>query len=229
MKRREFLATGGALLLAGCATTPLGSFNAQEVPAPQWRAGDSWTFRRTDGYNGVPRGVLTRSVEAAEQGRIRVVTRNESGAVLDDALFEAPGIELAGVISEYGPGRTAFSPALRMYDFPLVSGKTWRQSLARTDATGFRSYLDVTMGVEGWQDVPLTGKTVQALVVRRNFMVSATSPFYGVLNREEIEWYAPELRGAARLHVNEYIASPRRMHWFPGDRFRYALETFRLA
>ena len=46
MKRRTFLAAGGAILASACATPPRGGFDATEVPAPQWRVGDSWTFRR---------------------------------------------------------------------------------------------------------------------------------------------------------------------------------------
>lgn len=235
MKRRTFLAAGSALLLSACATPPRGGFEATEVPAPRWRVGDSWTFRRTDGYNGVPRGVLTRTVESVDQKGIRFVTRNEAGSVLDDALFESPGIEISGTLSEDGPVTGVFTPLLRVYDYPLVSGKEWRQSLVRTDANGFRTAMSVSARVEGWEDVRAGDKSYRALVIRRNFILGPKNAFlgsmyWGIPYREEVEWYVPALRGAARIQVTEFINTLRTMHtWMLGDRFLYALENFRLV
>ena len=235
MKRRTFLTAGSALLLSACATPPRGGFDATAVPAPQWREGDSWTFRRTDGYNSVPRGVLTRSVESVDRNGIRFVTTNEAGSVLDEALFESPGIEISGTLSEDGPVKGAFTPPLRIYDYPLVSGKQWRQSLVRTDANGYRTPMTASVRVEGWEEARAGDKRFRALVIRRNFILGPRNSFigisdYGNLHREEVEWYVPELRGAARMQVTEFIATGRTRHaWVPGDRFLYALEVFRLA
>jgi len=230
MKRRTFLTASSALLLSACATPPRGGFDATEVPAPRWRVGDSWTFRRTDGYNSLPRGVLTRTVESVDRNGIRFVTTNEAGSVLDDALFESPGIEKSGTLSEDGPVTGVFTPPLRIYDFPLVSGKRWRQSLVRTDANGFRTGMSVSVRIEGWEEARAGDKGYRALVIRRNFMLGPKDSFSGILYREEVEWYVPELRGAARMQVTEFIATGRTRHaWVPGDRFLYALEVFRLA
>ena len=230
MKRRTFLAAGGALLVSACATPPRGGFDATEVPAPRWRVGDSWTFRRTDGYNGLPRGVLTRTVESVDRNGIRFVTRTEAGSVLDDALFESPGVELSGTLSEDGPVKGVFTPPLRMVDYPLVSGKQWRQSLVRTDANGFRTPMSASVRVEGWEEARAGDRSYRALVIRRNFMLGPKDSFSGILHREEVEWYVPELRGAARMQVAEVINARRSVHALkPGDRFLYALETFRLA
>lgn len=230
MKRRTFLAAGSALLLSACATPPRGGFDATEVPAPQWRVGDSWTFRRTDGYNGLPRGVLTRTVESVDRNGIRFVTRNETGSVLDDALFESPGVELSGTLSEDGPVKGRFTPPLRMADYPLVSGKQWRQSLVRTDANGFRTPMSASVRIEGWEQAHAGDRSYRALVIRRNLMLGPKDSFSGILHREEVEWYVPELRGAARMRVAEVINARRTVYaWKPGDRFLYALETFRPA
>ena len=230
MKRRTFLTASSALLLSACATPPRGGFDATEVPAPQWRVGDSWTFRRSDGYNSLPRGVLTRTVESVDRNGIRFVTTNEAGGVLDDALFESPGIEKSGTLSEDGPVKGVFTPPLRIYDFPLVSGKRWRQSLVRTDANGFRTGTSVSVRIEGWEEARAGDKGYRALVIRRNFMLGPKDSFSGILHREEVEWYVPELRGAARMQVAEVISARRNVHArIPGDRFLYALEVFRLA
>ncbi len=230
MKRRAFLAAAGALAVSACATPPLGSPDASSVPAPAWRAGDRWTYRRTDGYNGLARGVLTRTVESADARGIRFVTRNENGIVLDDARFGSPGIQVSGTLSEDGPVRGAFNPPLRMYDFPLFSGKQWRQSLVRTDAWGFRTFMRASVRVEGWEDVRAGDRTHRAIVIRRSLVLGPKDEFSGVLYREELEWYAPELRGAAHKRTDEMIDTwDDVISWLPGDRFVYALESFRLA
>jgi len=229
MDRRNFLAAGGALALSACATPPRGAFESTQVAVPRWRAGDSWTFRRTDGYNGLPRGVLTRTVAAADASRIRFVTRDEHGRVLDDALFEAPGIEVSGTLSEAGPITGTFTPRFVQYDFPLASGKQWRQEFVRTDDNGFRIRVIASTQVEGWEDAGSRDKTFRALVIRRSFMLGPKDPFTDPLSREEIEWYAPELRGPARLRVYEWYAPPPGGLTGRGDFFLYALESFRLA
>ncbi len=230
MKRRAFLTAAGALAVSACATPPLGVFLAAEVPAPAWRSGDRWTYRRTDGYNGVPRGVLTRTVESADAGGIRFVTRDETGIVLDDALFGSPGVQTSGTLSEDGPVRGAFTPALRMYDFPLYSGKQWGQSLVRADAQGFRTLMRASVRVEGWDDARAGGSLHRSIVIRRNLVLGPKDPFSGILYREELEWYAPDLRGAAHKRTDEHIyTGEEAFAWLPGDRFVYALESFQLV
>ncbi len=230
MKRRSFLTAASALGLLACATPPRGSFDATQVPAPNWRLGDSWTFRRTDGYNRVPRGMLTRSVDSIDGNGIRIVTRHDAGPVLDDAMFASPGIELSGTLSENGPVTGVFTPHLRMYDFPLYSGKAWQQSLVRTDANGFRTSMTVSVRVEGWEEAHAGGKTYRALVIRRDFMLGPRDPFSGPLHREELEWYVPELRGPTHMRTVEYLRKwGRRFTWIPSDRFVYELEAFHLA
>jgi len=229
VKRRAFLTAAGALAVSACATPPLGAFLAAEVPAPAWRAGDRWTYRRTDGYNGLARGILTRIVESADAGGLRFVTRDETGIVLDDARFGSPGLQVAGTLSEDGPVRGAFTPPLRMYDFPLVSGKHWRQSLVRTDAWGFRTFMRASVRVEGWEDRRVGDGTYRSIAIRRNLVLGPKDEFSGTLYREELEWYAPELRGAAHKRTDEMIDAEDEMFgWLPGDRFVYALESFRL-
>lgn len=229
MDRRTFLTAGGALALAACATPPRGAFESTEVPAPQWRAGDSWTFRRSDGYNGLPRGVLTRAVEAVDGRSMRFVTRDEHGRLLDDALFESPGVEVSGTLSENGPVVGTFTPRLIQYGFPLASGKQWRQEFIRTDANGFRTHASASTRIEGWEEVGTKDKIYRTLLIRRTFKLGPKDAFTRPLNREELEWYAPELRGPARLNVYEWYTSPPGHFTERGDYFLYALESFRLA
>jgi hypothetical protein len=231
MDRRAFLSAGGALALVACAR-PLGDFEDTSVAAPQWHERDSWTFRREDGYNRRPRGVLTRTVVAVNpSGSHRVVTTDENGVVRDDALFDAPGVQVSGVLSEDGPVGGLFEPRLIVYDFPLQSGKDWRQSLFRSSGSGMRIFMTVSSRVEGWEQVSAGDHSYRAIIVRRQLNMGARdhTTTSRPLLREEIEWYVPELRGPARLRTNEWYTSVTGRDTWPGFRFVYTLESFRLA
>ncbi|HZR69712.1 MAG TPA: hypothetical protein VFB01_11735 [Burkholderiales bacterium] len=230
MDRRAFLAAGGALALGACAAPRLGEYEPTVVEAPQWRAGDSWTFRRIDGYNGLPRDVLTRTVSAVSPAGIRFVTVDQNGATRDDALFEAPGVQVSGLLSEDGPIAGLFEPRLVLYDFPLYSGKAWRQGLYRIYGSGFRSYLSHTSRAEGWEGIAVGARTYRAILIHRTFNFGPRDSFTPrPLYHDETEWYVPELRGTASLRTNEWLQAPPGGFSWPGYRFVYSLESFRLA
>ena len=201
------------------------------VEAPQWRLGDSWTFRRIDGYNGLPRNVLTRTVSAISPSGIRFVTADENGAVHDDALFDAPGVQVSGTLSEDGPIAGLFEPRLVTYDFPLHSGKEWGQHLYRIYGSGFRTFMTASSRAEGWEDVSAGNRTYRALVIHRQYNLGPRDSFTPdrPLQREEFEWYAPELRGPVSMRTYEWYAAPPGRRIWPGYRFDYALESFRLT
>jgi len=225
--RRTFLAAGGALALSACATTPLGSPEATEVPAPRWSVGDSWTYRRTDAYNGLDRGLVTRAVESATDKGVRVVTRQANGALFDDALFESPGLQISGTLDEEGLVVGTFAPRLRLHDFPLQSGKRWEQQLTRTDSNQSRYYLTASTQVEGWDEVRVGERTYRAIIVRRTLRLGARTLRHGNLHREELEWYVPELRACARVQVYEWLVLA--MHTQPYYRLNLQLESVRPA
>ena len=225
--RRTFLSASGALALSACATIPLGSSEATEVPGPKWSIGESWTYRRIDAYNGLDRGVVTRAVESVTEKGIRVVTRQANGAVSEDALFESPGIQISGTLSEDGFVVGTFAPRLRLYDFPLVSGKRWEQQMTSTDSNQSRYFLTASTRVEGWEEVLLGGRAHRAIIVRRTLRLGPTPAHDGNLHREELEWYVPELMAGARLRIFEWEDFVN--HITPGYRLNVQLESFTLT
>ncbi|HKO88373.1 MAG TPA: hypothetical protein VJU83_07625 [Burkholderiales bacterium] len=231
MNRRTFLGAAGAAFLVGCAPSkPLGVYETTEVGAPAWKTGQSWTYRRTDGFNNLPRGILTRSVTRAEPGRIELVTVNEHNAVLDHAVFTEPGIQVAGTLSEEGPVIGRIDPRWRRYDFPLVAGKRWSDNfyLHRTDNQGTRNYVQVTTRVEGWEEINVAGRPYRALILRRSWNLGPRSFFDGTLYREETEWYVPNLGATGRWETTEEYfrgRTPFGATMANGDRFLYVLES----
>lgn len=232
MDRRTFLAATGSLALTACATPPRGVYDTTEIPVPQWRVGDRWVYRRTDYYTKLPAGILTREVVSIGNEGVHITTRDDGGRQIDDALYSPPGIEVSGTLSEDGPVTGTLQPGLDMYGFPLVAGKTWQQSLTRTDSNGFRTPMTASIRAEGWETVRAAGKDYRALVIRRQLNLGPKDSFTGGLYRTEVEWLAPELRGAASLTIEEWyfeyryqVLGPMR----PGNRFIYELQSFQLA
>jgi hypothetical protein len=233
MARRHFLSAAAALGVGGlsaCATKPRGVLESTEVPESALHAAQHWIYRRTDGFNGLPRGILTRQVLSADAQGIRIQTTNENGAILDNALFASPGTQLEGTMSEDGPVTGRMQPGWRRYDFPLVSGKRWSQNfyLHRTDLGGTRNYVYVDTRVEGWEDVNAGGKTYRALVLRRFFDLDKKNHWQGTLYRNDLEWYAPALGAPVRLHTREefyYTPQPRMSELTSGDWFIYELQS----
>ena len=246
MDRRTFLMSASALTVAGCAIrpTPRGVYELTEVPAPTYRVGDRWTYRRTDGYNGLPRGILTRAVTAVDAGGIRIITQDENGRVIDDARYQAPGLQLAGTFSEDGPMIGRCATPFREYDFPLVAGKKWRDAfyLDRDDLGGTRNYVTASLYAEGWEDIQVADRSFHALVLRRALNLGEKSFWYGTMYRYETEWYVPTLRSFARMRTEEeyYDRSGGGSGSGggrggggggirAGDRFIYELQSFQLA
>lgn len=234
MDRRTFLYASSALVLSGCATKPRGVYEITEVPAPVRRVGQQWVYKRTDGYNGLPRGTLTRKVQSIDSSGMLITIRDERGRALDDAMFNAPGIQLSGTLTEDGPMTGRFSSPWRRYDFPLVANKRWADNfyLQRTDLGGTRNYINVSTRAEGWESVEAAGKTWKALVLSRFFNLGQKDFWSGNMSRSEVEWYAPEVQGPVRLIVTEeYFTRPGQVVGIPdnGNRFNYVLESFSLG
>lgn len=225
--RRQFLSASAALALSACATAPRGNVATTEVPPPTWRAGQSWTYRRSDAYNGLDRGAITRAVDSVGEKGIRVVTRHANGATVEDALFESPGIQLSGRLSEDGYVVGTFDPPLIRYAFPLASGKRWEQRMHRTDSNQSRYYLAAWTAVEGWEDVQVNDRTSRAIIVRRTMLLGPTPPEDLELHREELDWYVPELGSCARSRIREWTVTM--LGTEPGYRLNLQLDSFKSA
>jgi hypothetical protein len=231
--RRAFVLAGGAALLGACAPRPLGVYEPTQVPAPSWRVGDQWVYRRTDAYRGLDAGTITREVVGrGADGVLQVTSRDQAGRLLDDARFTAPGRLVSGTLSEDGPVTGSFDPPLEIYAFPLASGKAWRQAFYRIDSGGLRRYGTVGSSAEGWETLRAAGREVRALAIRRWWNLGPKDSFHGDSLRSELEWYAPELGGPVRLHISEsYFERPNQVigELLPGLRYLYELVSFRSA
>jgi hypothetical protein len=228
--RRAFIAAAGAWAFAGCATRSLGTPEATVVPPPEWRTGDAWQYRRSDGYTKLDAGSpVTRRVAEVGKAAIRVPETTAWGTFVSDALWANPSDMISGTLSEQGPLTGRFDPPLRFYDFPLASGKRWGQQLHRIDSAGFRYFMTLEGWVEGWDTLAVGGRNVRVIAVRREMLLGLLPPSLGTnvgnVYRSDTEWYAPELGSFVRLNQMERWQPNRgQFGTAPGNWFVWQME-----
>lgn len=215
-----------ALLASALLGTSLSV--AAQVAAPTLKAGDTWTYRGIDNYNRLPTGTWTREVTGTAASGIRVAVRSADGSV--DDLFRAPGELTSGVLNDRARG--TMDPALQLMPFPLAEGKSWSQKVIRTDpATNEKREMLVQGKVLGWETIKVPAGEFKALKVERTMYLGDYDSFRGITQRTETEWYAPDIRGAAKVVVFEEFCERRygcsMGSFMPGVRATYELTSYR--
>jgi len=215
-----------ALVAAALVATALPA--AAQVAAPALRAGDTWTYRMVDDYNKQVVGDWTRAVVGTATGAIRVDTR--FGGATSESVFRAPGELASGVLGDRARG--TMEPAFQLAPFPLTEGRSWSQTVVRTDpVTKERREMLVQGRVRGWETVKVPAGEFKAIRVDRTMYLGDYDAFRGITVRTETEWYAPDVRGPVKLIVfEEYcerrFGCPMGTH-FPGERSTSELTSFR--
>lgn len=201
---------------------------AAQVAAPTLKAGDTWTYRGIDNYNRLPTGTWTREVTGTAASGIRVAVRSADGAV--DDLFRAPGELTSGALSDRARG--TMDPAFQLMPFPLAEGKSWSQKVIRTDpVTNEKREMLVQGRVLGWETIKVPAGEFKAIKVERTMYLGDYDSFRGITQRTETEWYAPDIRGAAKVVVFEEFCERRygcpMGSLMPGVRATYELTSYR--
>ena len=201
---------------------------AAQVAAPTLKAGDTWTYRGIDNYNRQPTGTWTREVTGTAASGIRVAVRSADGSV--DDLFRAPGELTSGVLNDRARG--TMDPAFQLMPFPLAEGKSWSQKVIRTDpVTNEKREMLVRGKVLGWETIKVPAGEFRAMKIERTMYLGDYDSFRGITQRTETEWYAPDIRGAARVVVFEEFCERRYScgmgSFMPGMRATYELTSYR--
>ena len=224
--------------------SPLGSFSsrtliaaallglslsvAAQVAAPTLKAGDTWTYRGIDNYNRLPTGTWTREVTSIAPGAIRIAVRSADGSF--DDLFRTPGELASGVLSDRARG--TMDPAFQLLPFPLAEGSSWSQKVIRTDPFSHEKREMLVRGkVHGWETIKVPAGEFRAMKIERTMYLGDYESFRGITQRTETEWYAPDIRGAAKVVVFEEFCERRygcpMGSFMPGVRATYELTSYR--
>ena len=215
-------------VLLGLALLGTSLSVAAQVAAPTLKAGDTWTYRGIDNYNRLPTGTWTREVTGTEASGIRVAVRSADGSI--DDLFRTPGELASGVLNDRARG--TMDPALQLMPFPLAEGKSWSQKVIRTDpVTNEKREMLVRGRVLGWETIKVPAGEFKAMKVERTMYLGDYDSFRGITQRTETEWYAPDIRGAAKVVVFEEFCERRygcsMGSFMPGVRATYELTSYR--
>ena len=222
------LLSSGTLCAVALIGTALALPAAAQVVAPALKPGDTWTYRGIDNYNRLPTGTWAREVTSAASGSIRIAMRSADGSFED--VYRVPGELASGVLNDRARG--AMEPAFQLMPFPLAEGKSWSQKVIRTDPfTNEKREMLVTGKVRGWETIKVPAGEFRAMKVERTMYLGDYDTFRGITQRTETEWYAPDIRGAAKIVIFEEFCERRygcpMGTLMPGVRATYELTSYR--
>lgn len=184
------VATGSFLLLGGCATT-VGT-PGPPAAAPDYRVGDRWVYRVTDGFRNRVTWEETYQVTTASPQAI-VVSVRAKGASVDDSRTEtwsAPGIVVAGAVFDNDTRR--FEPPLERYRFPLVGGAYWNQEVRDANHDS-RPYAGVRRAVRvgGYERITTPAGTFDAIRLQVDMRLDDEAFWRWPTECTYVLWYAP--------------------------------------
>ncbi len=91
-----------------------------------------------------------------------------------------------------------YSPALRYYDFPLYTGKTWRETTTETNIkTGAIRQHTLSGRVEGWEMVSVPAGTFRGIKVELQTELYDPSTGERIIG-SDTSWYVPEVRRSVK-------------------------------
>ncbi len=198
------LGVAAALLVAGCAAiAPL----VGSVDAPTLAVGDRWQYRVTDNLRRGAQSRLDVDVFAVNAGvaSLRLVYTDGDGRSERVEEVDARGGLRAGALG-YGPSRT-YSPSLKLLDFPLAAGKSWRQSVETLRADLQVSDEILVFGqVQGRSPVTVPAGSFDAVAIYRIVQLDDEEFWRSRTTRRDQVRYAPEVKAIVREdHDAEYV------------------------
>ena len=199
------------LLILGACATPLPQTPpagvATQVPAPQIRPGDEWTYSVRDGFTGLPRPAVRHRVTEAAGDRVVVAVTREGAPAEEVQVYDRSWNWLKHPATNMQ--MFEYSPAYQAFAFPLTAGATWQARSTATDpATGKRFPVRIDGTVLGWERVRVPAGEFDALKVRRVVFLNYFEP--SVREHSEIietEWYAPAVKQAVRRETTSRYMS----------------------
>jgi len=198
------LAVLATILLAACqSATVTPSF--PPVPAPKLAVGDEWVYRITDNLR---MGLVTMLVADVVSIRAGTATlhldySNQFGRSEATAEIDADGGLIVGALKDQETRR--FPAPIKLYDFPLEAGKTWRQTVDTiSPETQLKAQILVYGTVQGQTVVSVPAGTLTATYIYRILRLDDEQHWRTRTTREDSVWFDPEMKTAVRELQNAY-------------------------
>lgn len=200
--------TSPTLRLAAAAFALLATAAAaQEIPAPTFVVGDTWSFRETDLLTKNETGQITETVvkaDAAEyvidaRRKARTWWRGDAVKVVHREQFE---------FSEGGAeqrGRTIGSnDAGCAYPYPLKVGKSWECTEVTTWPNGWKVKADLKFSVEAAETIETpAGKFETLRISAKGFTANETTG--GGARHERVIWLSPTAKREVRQEIRSIL------------------------
>jgi len=178
------------------------------VPRPQIKAGDDWTYRRTDYTGETPPRTFTETVTFANERVIEIVHKPQGTEKEIDATYTA---EWNAVTS---PNTGIFEPNQGVLRFPLRPGDahdaSYEVRFPRQGEYDVRHKRHVT--VAGWEDVTVPAGKFRALkVVSEGSFERVDRGIAG--SAKEVMWYAPQAKRYVKWSFDNWTPRGRAQSW----------------
>jgi hypothetical protein len=232
MQRRQTLLTLAALLQTGCSIRPLAVERTQPLPSPESEpamrppaAGQRWTYRRYNVYNG--QLLATEVEEVAEVGPQVIVRRTTTqGESLPEERQGAWGQLLRDPVWDLAQSYEAPVP---LWPQALRSGASASvQTQYRLDAPSYRLWINVYATVQGWERLRVPAGSFDTLRVERLIRFNHVEEYRNNCLRHDTLWLVPAIgRWAARETQGEYLLIGSRPALVHEDHFRWELSDWR--
>jgi hypothetical protein len=203
--KRTFLA------LFSLAFASLGwAQSGEQVAAPSFKPGDSWTYVQTDKFDRSWNAKYVVTIEWVSDSSHETAVQALEGTVSDR------GGQFTSEMNPIVLGEQKYEPYIPVFSFPLTPGKKWGGTYSFL-RSGRQWNVTRANRVEGWETVKTEAGDFKALKItysEQRRAGRAANDFHGT------SWYSPEVR---RVVLLEFKASTP-----PLDR-RVELVSFKLA
>ena len=193
------------ILIAFLCPAPAGA-----APA----AGDSWSYRVVNRYNGEVRGNVQYRVDKVDADRVAVAVSSDPPALglPRTEIYTADGRWIRHALINHDQQVVYdFQQPYPAYDFPLTDGKAWSSRVnAVNPANGRSARVRVDGDVLGSERVTVPAGAFDTFKIRRRIYAGDFDGPRSQTNITETEWYAPALGRAVRLERNSEFMDQNR-------------------
>jgi hypothetical protein len=186
--KRTFLA------VFSLAIAPLGwAQSGEQVQAPSFKPGDSWTYVRTDRFSPTRNAKYVVTIKSVTDGG------HETSRQALEGTITGSGDQFTREINPIFLEDQKFEPYVSVYSFPLAPGKGWEGTYSFS-SFGALWEATRTSRVEGWETVKTAAGEFRALKII--FSGNGKSRVGSLNNHfDGISWYSPDVR---RVVLSEF-------------------------
>jgi hypothetical protein len=201
-RRLALLVALGLVACQSATVTP--SF--PPIGAPKFAVGDHWQYKITDNLRMGLVTMLDASVVSINGGTatIRLAFSDQYGRSEATEEVDANGGMIVGALK--GQETRRFQTPIKLYDFPLEQGKTWRQTVATiSPETQLPAQILVYGTVQGQTVVNVPSGTFNATYLYRVLQLDDEQFWRTRTTREDSVWYSPDMKVPVRELRNAYF------------------------